>query len=51
MTKQQRADHVKCRLDELYQETPIPLDHKDPYTSGSTRSRPRFSPAPTILTT
>jgi endonuclease-3 len=32
MTKQQRADHVKCRLDELYQETPIPLDHKDPYT-------------------
>lgn len=32
MRKQQRADHVRQRLGELYPETPIPLDHKDPYT-------------------
>jgi endonuclease-3 len=32
MTKQQRADHVRARLGELYPETPIPLDHKDPFT-------------------
>lgn len=32
MLKQQRADHVRRRLQELYPETPIPLDHKDPYT-------------------
>ena len=32
MTKQQRADHVRRRLEDLYPETPIPLDHKDPYT-------------------
>lgn len=32
MTKQQRADHVRKRLEELYPETPIPLDHKDPFT-------------------
>ena len=32
MTKQQRADHVKRRLEELYPKTPIPLDHKDAYT-------------------
>jgi len=32
MLKQQRADHLLRRLSELYPETPIPLDHKDPYT-------------------
>lgn len=32
MLKQQRADHLRRRLQELYPETPIPLDHKDPYT-------------------
>ena len=32
MLKQQRANHVLLRLQELYPETPIPLDHKDPYT-------------------
>jgi endonuclease-3 len=32
MLKQQRADHVRRRLHELYPETPIPLDHKDAYT-------------------
>lgn len=32
MTKAQRAAHLLSRLQELYPETPIPLDHKDPYT-------------------
>ena len=32
MRKQERADHVRRRLEELYPETPIPLDHKDAYT-------------------
>jgi endonuclease-3 len=32
MLKQQRADHVRLRLQELYPTTPIPLDHKDPYS-------------------
>ena len=32
MTKAERAAHVAQRLEELYPETPIPLDHKDPYT-------------------
>lgn len=31
-TKLERAAHVQKRLDELYPETPIPLQHKDPYT-------------------
>jgi endonuclease-3 len=31
-TKQARADFVRRRLAELYPETPIPLDHRDPYT-------------------
>ncbi|RLA63069.1 MAG: endonuclease III [Epsilonproteobacteria bacterium] len=31
-TKKERAQIVATILDELYQETPIPLDHKDPYT-------------------
>ncbi|MFT4640968.1 MAG: endonuclease-3 [Verrucomicrobiales bacterium] len=32
MTKQERADHIARQLADLYPETPIPLDHKDPYT-------------------
>jgi endonuclease-3 len=32
MTKRERAAHLLRRLGELYPETPIPLDHKDPYT-------------------
>jgi endonuclease-3 len=32
MLKQERADHVRRRLAELYPETPIPLDHQDAYT-------------------
>jgi endonuclease-3 len=32
MRKQQRADHLLRRLEELYPETPTPLDHKDSYT-------------------
>lgn len=31
-TKQARADFVARRLAELYPETPIPLDHRDPFT-------------------
>lgn len=32
MTKPERAAHVLKRLQELYPDPPIPLDHKDPYT-------------------
>lgn len=32
MLKAERAAWVMERLEELYPETPIPLDHKDPYT-------------------
>jgi endonuclease-3 len=32
MRRQERADYLHRRLDELYPATPIPLDHKDPYT-------------------
>ena len=32
MTKAERAAHIPTRLEELYPETPIPLDHKDSYT-------------------
>ena len=32
MTKKERAAYVLNRLRELYPETPVPLDHKDPYT-------------------
>lgn len=32
MTRVQRAAHVDGRLEELYPETPIPLDHRDPFT-------------------
>lgn len=32
MTKQDKADFVRAELDKLYPETPIPLQHVDPYT-------------------
>jgi endonuclease-3 len=32
MKKSERAELVLSRLNELYPETPIPLDHRDPYT-------------------
>lgn len=32
MTKAERGSFVEKRLAELYPETPIPLDHRDPYT-------------------
>ena len=32
MRKQERADFILSRLNELYPTTPIPLDHKDNYT-------------------
>jgi endonuclease III len=32
MTKKQRAEYLLDRLDQLYPETPIPLDHSDAYT-------------------
>ena len=31
-TRVEKADYILKRLEELYPETPIPLDHKDPYT-------------------
>lgn len=32
MTKAEKVQYVIDKLEELYPETPIPLDHKDPYT-------------------
>lgn len=32
VTKQERASYIFSKLEELYPETPIPLDHRDPYT-------------------
>ncbi len=32
MKKQERADYILKQLNQLYPTTPIPLDHKDPYT-------------------
>ena len=32
MRKQERADHIRLRLQELYPEPPIPLDHSNSYT-------------------
>lgn len=32
MTKSERSAYIADRLEELYPETPIPLDHRDPYT-------------------
>lgn len=31
-SKQEKADRIAAKLDELYPTTPIPLDHQDPYT-------------------
>jgi endonuclease-3 len=32
MTRAERAEYIARRLGELYPETPIPLDHRDPFT-------------------
>ena len=32
MIKAERADYVLRKLEELYPETPIPLDHTSPFT-------------------
>lgn len=32
MTKQEKANHIAEILNDLYPKTPVPLDHKDPYT-------------------
>lgn len=32
ITKQEKANQIAVILEELYPETPIPLDHSDPYT-------------------
>jgi len=32
VTKQERADFIRNRLEELYPDPPIPLDHRDPFT-------------------
>lgn len=32
MEKKQKVAHITKILEELYPETPVPLDHKDPYT-------------------
>lgn len=32
MLKAERADYILHRLQELYPRTPVPLDHRDPYT-------------------
>ncbi|MDQ8207665.1 endonuclease III [Coraliomargarita sp. SDUM461003] len=32
MIKKERAAYIQNRLQELYPEPPVPLDHKDPYT-------------------
>ncbi|MEO0447103.1 MAG: endonuclease III, partial [Verrucomicrobiota bacterium] len=32
MTKKERAIYIEEELARLYPETPIPLDHRDPFT-------------------
>ena len=32
MTKKEKVEYVLQQLEKLYPETPVPLDHKDPYT-------------------
>ena len=32
MTKQEKANQISEILENLYPETPIPLEHQDPYT-------------------
>lgn len=32
MTKTEKVEYLQTELDKLYPETPVPLDHRDPYT-------------------
>ena len=32
MKRMEKAERIGKMLDELYPETPVPLDHSDPYT-------------------
>ena len=32
MNKDERSKYIYTKLEELFPETPVPLDHKDPYT-------------------
>lgn len=32
MTKKEKAQFIIDELEKLYPKTPVPLDHKDPYT-------------------
>ena len=32
MTRKEKAQFIVQELEKLYPETPVPLDHKDPYT-------------------
>ena len=32
MTKKEKAQYIRAELERLYPETPVPLDHSDPYT-------------------
>jgi endonuclease-3 len=32
MTKKEKAQYIQTELERLYPETPVPLDHSDPYT-------------------
>ena len=32
MTKKEKVEYIVQQLEKLYPETPVPLDHKDPYT-------------------
>ncbi|MEY3048355.1 MAG: endonuclease [Bacteroidota bacterium] len=32
MTKKEKAQYIQTELDRLFPETPVPLDHSDPYT-------------------
>lgn len=32
MNKSERVEYIQNKLEELYPETPVPLDHEDPYT-------------------
>jgi endonuclease-3 len=32
MTKKEKAQYIRTELERLYPETPVPLDHSDPYT-------------------
>ncbi|MDO7610953.1 MAG: endonuclease III, partial [Crocinitomicaceae bacterium] len=32
MTKKEKGSYIISELEKLYPTTPVPLDHKDPYT-------------------